>query len=201
MRLKTISFLTIYFLGLFAANAIAQDINKPNLTAIGGDKKQISLGSLDPNTGFEFLLQLTTRGAAIEKATFSNFTDLSRKNPQPLEILAPAVRPDGSEVLSMENEALVLPDYQIQLPLNKLQWNALDVVKNDGNETAAFEAIIKDKTSGQSLLKLTKIYQVTAGIYDLRCDLTVENLSAGEQKVRALSVSTGKTQEPIHARQ
>jgi YidC/Oxa1 family membrane protein insertase len=184
MNLKNISILTIVFWWSLSAIAFAQDANKPNLTAIGGEEKQVSLGSLDPNTGFEFLLQLTTRGAAIEKVTFSNFTDLNRENPQPLEILAAAVRPDGSEVLSMENQAVVLPDFGLKLPLNKLQWNALDIVKDDGNETAVFEAFIKDKTTGQNLLKLTKTYQVSAGIYDLRCDLAVENLSAGEQKIQ-----------------
>jgi YidC/Oxa1 family membrane protein insertase len=162
----------------------AQDVNKPNLTAIGGEEREISLGSLDPNTGFKFLLQLTTRGAAIEKATLSNFTDLNRTNPQPLELLSAAVKSDGSEVLSMENEALILPDFGLQLPINKLQWNALDVTKNDGNETAVFEAIIKDKNTDLPLIKLTKTYQVSAGIYDLRCDLTVENLSPGEQKIQ-----------------
>ena len=154
---------------LFSVTAVfAQDVNKPNLTAIGGEEKEISLGSMDPNTGFDFLMQLTTRGAAIEKVTFSKFTNLNGKNPQPLEILAPATKPDGSEVLSMENQSLILPDFGLQLPLNKLQWNVLDVVKDDGKETAVFEAIIKDKTTGQNLLKMTKTYQISAGVYDLR---------------------------------
>lgn len=184
MRLKTVSALAIILLSLLTNKVTAQDVNKPNLTATGGEEKQVSLGSLDPNSGYKYLLQLTTRGAAIEKATFSGFTDLNRKTPQPLEILSPAARPDGSEALSMENESLFLPDFGLQLPLNKLQWNVLETVKNDGNESAVFEAIIKDKTTGQSLFKLTKTYQVSAGIYDLRCDIAVENLSSGEQKIQ-----------------
>ena len=123
---------------LFCVSAVSgADANNPNLTAVGGEEKKISLGSMDPNTGFDFLMQLTTRGAAIEKVTFSKFTDLNRKNPQPLEILAPAVKPDGSEVLSMENRSLMLPDFGLQLPLNMLQWNALDVVK-DNDKTHDF---------------------------------------------------------------
>jgi YidC/Oxa1 family membrane protein insertase len=183
MNFKRILVLTIAFWWLFYDTTYAQDANT-NLTAVGGSPEIITLGSLDPNTGFDFLLELTARGAAIEKITFTNFTDLNRKNPQPLEILAPAIKSDGSEVLSMENEMLFLPDFGLQLPLNKLQWNALDVVRDDGNETAAFEAFIKDKTTGQTLLKLTKTYQVSAGIYDLRCDLIVENLSESEQKIQ-----------------
>jgi YidC/Oxa1 family membrane protein insertase len=178
-----VSLIIVFCLFCISA-ASGADANNPNLTAVGGEEKEISLGSLDPNTGFDFLMQLTTQGAAIEKVTFSKFTDLNRKNPQPLEILAPAVKPDGSEVLSMENQSLILPDFGLQLPLNKLQWNALDVVKDDGKETAVFEAIIKDKTTGQNLLKLTKTYQISPGIYDLRCDLAVENLSSDEQKIQ-----------------
>ena len=80
MRLKTVSALAIILLSILTNKVTAQDVNTPNLTATGGEEKQVSLGSLDPNSGYKYLLQLTTRGAAIEKATFSGFTDLNRKN-------------------------------------------------------------------------------------------------------------------------
>ena len=41
-----------------------------------GESKSIMLGSTDPKSGFKFQLELTSKGAAIAKATFSEFDDL-----------------------------------------------------------------------------------------------------------------------------
>ena len=41
---------------------------QPSFSAVGGDTKTITLGSLDPNTGFKFLIDLTSRGAGISDA-------------------------------------------------------------------------------------------------------------------------------------
>ena len=35
----------------------------------------VTLGSVDPNSGFNFQLELSSKGAAIRKATFSGFND------------------------------------------------------------------------------------------------------------------------------
>jgi YidC/Oxa1 family membrane protein insertase len=152
------------------------------LSAVGGAPKTLTLGSLDPNTGFKFLLELTTKGAAISKATLSEFDELDNKNP--LVLLSAVTSPDGPQIFSMENQAFVLTDSQLKLPLNKLDWNALDVSKDDSRETVAFEAIIKNKVTGQPIVKLTKTYRVTAGLYDLDCNLVIENLSNSGQQMR-----------------
>ncbi len=161
-----------------------QPASQAGFSAVGGSPKNITLGSLDPNTGFKFLLELTSRGAAISKATLSEFDDRNYKNPQPLVLLSPAIKPDGTQVFSMENQALVLTDRQLQLRLDKLDWITSDVeTSDDGSQTARFEAIIKDKATDQPVIKLTKTYHVAAGIYHLDCDLTIENLSSGEQQM------------------
>ena len=187
MNLRNLLTLAISFFCLFTANAVGDET--PSLqpapvtgfSAVGGPEKTITLGSLDPNSGFKFLLDLTTRGASIEKATLSEFDDLNRKTP--LVLLSAVTRPDGSKALSMGNQSLVLTDSKSQLPLDKLDWNALDVVKNDGRQTAVFEATIKDKTTGEPVIKLTKTYLVQAGIYHVDCNVTIENLSSTEQKI------------------
>ena len=85
----------------------------------------------------------------------------------------------------MANRALVLPDLQLQLPLDKLDWNTSDVIKDqNGSETVRFEAVIKDKTTGKPVIKLTKTYRVTAGIYHLDCDIVIENLSSSEHQMQ-----------------
>ena len=160
----------------------------------GGSAQIVTLGAADPETedpdiGFKFQLELSSKGAAIRKATFSNgndngFDDRDYKDPQPLVILSPVSRPDGGEILSMANKEFIFVEHKLQLLLNDLHWKSYDVEKaEDGSQTARFEAIIKDD-KGQPVVKLIKTYKVTPGRYLLECKLTVENLSGIEQEVR-----------------
>lgn len=181
--------LTIFCLfttNVFSADApTMQSAPTVDFTAVGGPAKTVSIGSLDPNTGFKFLLELTSKGAAIKRATLSEFDDRNPENPQPLVLLSPVTRPDGSQSFSMANEAFVLGNYQLQLRLDKLNWDILDVTKeSDGSQLATFEAIIKDKIADSPAIKLTKTYRVSPGIYHIECNLTVENLLSDEQKIQ-----------------
>ncbi|MGA2323623.1 MAG: membrane protein insertase YidC [Sedimentisphaerales bacterium] len=161
-----------------------QPAPQPGFSAVGGNPKTITLGSLDPNTGFKFMLDLTSRGAAIDKATLSEFDDRDHKNPQPLAMLSPTVNLDGTPAFSMASRTLTL-DNQLQFSLDKLDWITSDIeTSQNGPQIARFEAIIKNKTTGQPAIKLIKTYRVTPKIYDLDCDLTVENLSSDEHKIQ-----------------
>jgi YidC/Oxa1 family membrane protein insertase len=152
--------------------------------AMGCPLTTVSLGSTDPRSGFKFELELTSKGAAINKATFSEFDDRDYKNPKPLVILSPVKLPDGSEVLSMANKELVFVQQQLQLSLDKLSWKTSDVEKAvDGSQRVCFEAVVKDQQD-KPIVKMTKTYKVAIGSYQLDCDLTIENLSDSEQKVR-----------------
>jgi YidC/Oxa1 family membrane protein insertase len=156
---------------------------QPAFSAVGGGIKTVTLGSLDPNTGFRFLIDLTSQGAAISNAKLSGFSDLNPKNPQPLQILEPTVNLDGSPAFSMATHTLIL-DGKFQFRLDKLDWTAGDVVTDGNTQTVRFEAIIKDKTIDKPAIKLIKTCSVTTKIYDLDIDLTVENLSADEHKIQ-----------------
>ncbi|MFZ0035705.1 MAG: YidC/Oxa1 family insertase periplasmic-domain containing protein [Sedimentisphaerales bacterium] len=185
------------FSGWFVRPACGSDANSPakeeprligaDAVHFGADNApaaSVTLGSIDPRSGFKFELELTSKGAAIRKAAFSEFGDRNYKNPQPLAILSPVKLPDDSEVLSMANKEFLFVQQQQQLPLDKLNWKTSDVEKAaDGSQKVCFEAIIKDQL-GKPFVKLTKTYRVTSGSYLLDCDLIIENLSTGEQKVQ-----------------
>ncbi len=147
----------------------------------------------DPDVGFKFQLELSSKGAAIRKVTFSNgnkhgFDDRDYKNPQPLVILSPIRQADGSELLSMANKGFqndALVQQGLQLPLDKLDWKSSYVrTAGDWSQTARFEAIIKVEDTNEPVFKLIKTYTIFSGSYLLNCDITVENLSGIEQKVR-----------------
>jgi YidC/Oxa1 family membrane protein insertase len=157
--------------------------------------KTFFLGAADPKTenpdkGFRFQMELSAKGASIRKAVFSDgdnkgFNDENYKDPQPLTVLLPAQRPDGSEALSLANTEFIFVQQQLQLLLDKLCWKTIGVLTaEDGSQTAHFETIIRDSATDGPVVKLTKTYKVSPGSYLLDCDVTVENLSAREQKIR-----------------
>ncbi len=167
----------------------SEQFKAANLVVFGAQNspaKTAILGSLDPKSGFEFQLELSTKGAAIRKATFSGFDDRDYKNPQPLTILSPV----GSEILPLANKSFVFVDQGQQLPLDKLHWKMLDVetkgegLQGKGLQTVAFEAIIKDEISDKPVIRLIKTYTVMTGSYMLDINLAIENLSPSKQKVR-----------------
>ncbi len=169
-------------------------------TADNAPAGSVTLGSVDPKSSFKFQLDLSTKGAGIERATFSGFDDRDYKDPQPLQILTPVQLSADSQILSMANESFVFVNQGLQLPLDKLHWKSYDVEKAyDGSQTARFEAIIETST-GEPVVRLTKIYKVTLDSYLLDCDLTVENLTGPEQKVRfSLAGPVGLGREDFRA--
>ena len=172
--------LAVISLCLFFGVSAAQAEEVVNYDATGELPDIVTLGSTDPKSGFEFQLELSTKGAAINKATFSGFNDRHYKNPQPLVILSGV-----GEVLSMANKEFVFVQQQRQLPLDRLHWKSSGLqVEADGSQTAGFEVFIKVKDTNEPVMKLIKAYKVAPGSYLLDCSLTIENLSADAQKVR-----------------
>ena len=179
-----------------AANAPSEEPPKiaaddsVTFSAVGAPAKSVTLGSVDPNSGYNYQLELSSKGAAIKIATFSGFDDRDYKNPQPLVILSPVYQADGSEILSMaiSNFGLFLdPQSKLLRPfhLEQLSWRSFDVVKDpNGSQTARFEAIIQIQDTNEQVLKLTKTYKIIPGSYLMEYNITVENLSGTQQKVR-----------------
>ncbi len=146
--------------------------------------KTMTLGSVDPESGYKFQLELTSKGAAIRKATFSEFDDRDYKNPQPLVVISPVPKRNGIEVLTMANNSFVFVEHKLQLSLDRLHWKSSDVETSaDGSQTARFEAIIKNAGTNEPVIKLIKTYKVSPDSFLFDCNMTVENLSASEQKV------------------
>ncbi len=172
----------------FDANSSTSYFTKApeQLNAVGGPQKTLTLGSADPNAGYKFQLALTSEGAAIERATFSEFDDRNYKNPQPLAVLSPVPYgkpPNAGQLLSMVVKKLRLVRQQQQFSLDKLSWKSFDIeTKNDG-QTARFEALITD-SAGQPVLKINRLYTVAVNSYLAECRLTIENLTNSQQQAQ-----------------
>ncbi|MBL7152743.1 MAG: YidC/Oxa1 family insertase periplasmic-domain containing protein [Phycisphaerae bacterium] len=165
-----------------------------SLRADDAEVDTLILGARDPNTedpetGYKFQLELSSKGAAIRKATFSNgngngFDDRDPDNPQPLVVFSPVKTEGGGEILAMANTQFVFTQRALQLPLDGLHWKSIGVEKAEGrSQIARFEAIIKIKDTGEPVMKLTKTYTVRPNSYLLDCDITVENLSPDEENI------------------
>ena len=169
--------------------------NYADFNAIGGPAKTVVLGAKDPKaedheTGFKLQLELSSKGAAIRKATFSNglhngrpsgFDDRDHKDPQPLVLLSPVRYGDDPEILPMANKELVFVKQDRQFALDRLSWKSLDV--ETAAETASFEVVIED-AADEPILRVSKSYTVTVNSYLLEYQVTLENLSGVEQEVR-----------------
>jgi len=168
--------------------------------AYGGSAETVKLGSIDPKSGFMYQLELSTKGAAIEKATFSKYDDRNYKDPKPLVILSPVELANGAEILSMANREFVFTQEKLQLSLQDLHFRSLGKeTAEDGSQTARFEAVIKT-SDGEPVVKLMKTYKVSPGSYLLDCKLIVENLSNGELKyLFNLTGPIGISREDIRA--
>jgi YidC/Oxa1 family membrane protein insertase len=158
-------------------------------SAVGGPARNVILGSVDPDTGYRFRLDLSSKGAAIERATFSQFNDRDHKDPQPLVILSPVNMPGDNEVMSMaisDFGLFVEPASKLLRPfqLDQLSWRTLDVTKSGDSQTASFEAIIRIQDANEQVIRITKTYEIVTDSYLMQYDITVENLSNTEQKFR-----------------
>ncbi len=168
--------------------------------AYGGNAEAVSLGSIVPASGFMYELELSTKGAAIRKATFSGFDDRDYKNPQPLVILSPVEQANGDEILSMANKEFLFVQEKLQLSLQDLHFKNLGKeTAEDGSQTARFEAVIKT-SAGEPVLKLLKTYKVSPGSYLFDCSIAVENLADSELKYQfSMAGPTGLGREAVRS--
>lgn len=162
------------------------DLEIPNLEAINPNKPQTkTLGSADPCSGYKFELQLTSKGAAIAQATFSEFDDRNPKNPQPLNLLRPVPTGKNSQLLSMANGRFDLLGKNKNFPLDILNWQTGNIIKkSDGSQKLSFTATLGKvaKQEGPKkleieLIRFTKTFTIMPDSYNIQCDITVENLS------------------------
>jgi len=164
--------------------AAPEPVKEVTFIADNAPAKTVTVGSVDPKSGFKFALELDSKGAAVRTATFSGFDDRNYKNPKPLKILSPVELAGGGEVLTLANTNIVFVRQEMQLPLGRLNWQGGNAqIASDGSQTVRWEAEIKNST-GEPAAKLTKTYKVFPDRYDFECEITVENLSAGEQRMR-----------------
>ncbi len=167
-----------------------------SLSVDSAAEKTFVIGADDPNTedpeietNFKLQVELTSKGAGIKKVTFSNgrgkgFDDRNPKEPKPFVLLQPAKLEDGREQYSMASGNLVFPDYKVKLPLNRLNWECVGVETTpDGCEKATFVADVKDHSSGEPVLKVTKVFDVLPNTYVMHCHMSLENLLGTELKV------------------
>jgi YidC/Oxa1 family membrane protein insertase len=163
--------------------APAQITPAAGLSAEGGPRQQLTIGSVDPASGFKYQLELDSMGAALRTATFSEFDTREGKEHQPLVFLSP-VQTNGRAVLAMATRELTVLNLRQRLNLDRLSWRSLGVqTPPDSGQTAAFEATILDSRD-QPLLKLTKTYRIDPNTYLLDCSLNIENLGGEVETVQ-----------------
>lgn len=147
-----------------------------SLTADNAVEQTFTIGSADPCSGFKFQLDLTNTGAAISKATLSEFKTRGTKQKEPLVVMQP-ITTDAGQIAPMASGNFFFVNEGLQLRLGMLNWKSSAAVKGqDGSEQVAFEAIIKDD-NGTPAAKIVKTYTVVPKSNEFECNVRVENLS------------------------
>ncbi|MHC5000778.1 MAG: YidC/Oxa1 family insertase periplasmic-domain containing protein, partial [Planctomycetota bacterium] len=163
----------------------------PQLSATSAKGKTVTLGAVyeeiersDDESNYKFLVELTSKGAAVKTLMLSEFKDRNTEAPAPLALLTPLGT--NKDIYSLANTALKVAPTAADtfdskaFPLNRLNW---ELIKTDSGDLAHFEAILKGANTKTDMLKIIKAYRVEAGSYDLGCHITVENLSGDPIKV------------------
>ncbi|MBN1818689.1 MAG: YidC/Oxa1 family insertase periplasmic-domain containing protein, partial [Sedimentisphaerales bacterium] len=151
-----------------------------DLVGISAKPQTVTLGSLDPESGFKYELVLTSTGAAVSRATLSEFDDRNPDDPRPLILLSPLHNRETGRTLAVNG----FETGPRSFPLGKLDWQVGPKTTDpDGaRESVSFTAILND-SAGRNALKFTRTYRLQRDSYSLDCDLTVENLT--DQPIRS----------------
>ncbi|MCK5564791.1 MAG: YidC/Oxa1 family insertase periplasmic-domain containing protein [Planctomycetes bacterium] len=150
------------------------------LKAAYAPNRAVMLGSIDPDSGYEFALELSSKGAGIQNAFMSGFDDRDPQNPQPLAVLSAIEEGVTKPILPLANGIFELIDKEQRIRLNELRWQVVDQYNKDA---AVFTATLTD-ADGKDGIKLTKTYSIQAGSYDVNCRVEIENLSGEKLKAK-----------------
>lgn len=163
------------------------------LSAVQGERQGAVLGELydtierwsDPEK-YKFRIELTAKGAAIERVQLSEFDNRFQEERGPLTLL-----------FGLENQrmlyTLATPSLWVApaagefgsraFPLSALNW---ELREQDENH-AVYEAtlgIVENNELVKPMLRLRKTYRIEPGQYDLDMRLAIENLTGRDLKTR-----------------
>lgn len=144
----------------------------------------------DDPTRYKYQVELTNAGAGITSVTLSEFDNRDHDNPVPLKLLGSII--DGKKTfvpLACQNLKLAYEseDFGPSFPLDRLNWT---IIGEPAPDEVRFEAIVGKRLPGEvpkmgtELVRLTKIYRIQPGSYDLDCQITVENLADRPIKIQ-----------------
>ncbi len=155
--------------------------SNPDYRMVSAEPQSVEIGSTDPDTGYKFLLRLTTEGAAISDAYLSEFDARNFDKQQPLRLVRP-VEVAGIREMTMATRALMLPQDDLRFPVNRLHWELGEVEQIENGQKIEFQAFVIDDAD-EPVMKLRKIYEVAKDSYHLNCRFIIENLGTQEKEV------------------
>ncbi len=147
------------------------------LRAVNDASRTVKIGSVDPESGYEFEVELTTKGAAVSSATLTNYFAREPQPHEPLVFLRPINR-NNKSLYSLATGAVQIYDRQKNpLPLDLLDWKLLETGTDEqGAEFCRFEAMLMDYER-KDAFRLIKTYKVRPESFTVDCDLKIENLT------------------------
>ncbi len=169
------------------------------------ERRNITLGSLDPETGYFLHVVLTSTGAAVEEIAFSDarYKDLEKRDPAtgrrlPLKVIGPAETDRRTLQTSVDRIDEYLKGFRTSL--NKLDWKVVETVPDKQLKSvfsgATFQMVVETPDGKLEIRKryaLTRVAKQGGELaeardtdalgYQLQFELTLKNLGAQAQAV------------------
>lgn len=185
MKKKPIAALLYVFVLIAFSCAFAQEGQLPQgeksaidlrtLASVGGQASVSTIGSVVKESGYNFELQLNSKGASIEYARLTEYYTRGTTD-DPMIILAPITDQKGNQIISLANCDLQFDGFNGRLPLNKLNWKTGEIKNTGDSQSVEYTAELTASEHG-SIIRLTKTYTVVKGSQHLSVNLKIDNLS------------------------
>ena len=136
----------------------------------------ITIGGMDPQSGFYLFVQLTTKGSAIKFVKLSQFSESVRDKSKKYTLLSP-VKYSNNTKFSLSTEKIVVSEENgksVEINLENVNWFYNISKIKDGQKITFYVDIADGKGK---LLRLTKNYILKKKTYDLVVDCRIKNLS------------------------
>lgn len=140
-----------------------------------------TLGSVMGEDGYEFELQLNSKGASIEYARLTNHFERGQEQ-TPLLLLSPTMNEDKQSIMSLANTYLSFEGFEGKFPLHRLNWAAENKTFTDNGEKLSFTTNLFVPEYGD-VLKLTKTYKTAKESQHIEMSFSIENLTDEPLKI------------------
>ncbi len=149
----------------------------------------ISIGSLDPESGFYLFVQLRTQGSCVKIVKLSQFSESVRDKTKKYTLISPVKYLSQTKFSLSTEKIVIIRDKKpaVEINLEDVNW-FYKIEKSDNEQKVTFYIdIVKGR---KKLIRLSKTYVVKKKSYDVLVDCNIINLSKEKFEIELYQFGT-----------